>query len=294
MPKNFDATRQLQIVWDLMVDGEWRSLAQIAEVVGEPEASVSARLRDFRKPRCGAHNVFRRLLSTGMYEYRVVPAGTNDLPPVFEYGQVINALEKLLKKEQGVDYENFKLWKNTRLSLLDASKDEVLEAQRRLQPFVLDLDTRQHYGDGRELHFCHTTGAALMQNGEYKDLRHGDGIFMEATINNLQSNFNSPRFGQTRIEVAPEGLIVVMDENIPVSASTREKWNGKIVVRPDHSVKVRVQIDLGTVTEISLYGLLVNSTNVQLLLIKHQNAIKNILLARALKSRPDFATAAGV
>lgn len=36
-------------VWDLMIDGEWRSLRQIADSTGDPEASISARLRDVRK-----------------------------------------------------------------------------------------------------------------------------------------------------------------------------------------------------------------------------------------------------
>lgn len=36
-------------VWDLMIDGQWRSLRQISDATGDPEASVSARLRDVRK-----------------------------------------------------------------------------------------------------------------------------------------------------------------------------------------------------------------------------------------------------
>lgn len=36
-------------VWDLMIDGHWRSLRQISDATGDPEASVSARLRDVRK-----------------------------------------------------------------------------------------------------------------------------------------------------------------------------------------------------------------------------------------------------
>ena len=36
-------------VWDLMIDGQWRSLREISNATGDPEASVSARLRDVRK-----------------------------------------------------------------------------------------------------------------------------------------------------------------------------------------------------------------------------------------------------
>lgn len=65
-------TKQAQSVWDLMSDGKWRSLDQIAYTTRHPEASVSARLRDFRKPRFGGHTVERKYLGSGLYVYRVV------------------------------------------------------------------------------------------------------------------------------------------------------------------------------------------------------------------------------
>ena len=62
---------QRQRVWDLMQDGHWHTLEEIAHATGSPEASVSARLRDLRKPRFGAHNVERRRVAGGLHEYRV-------------------------------------------------------------------------------------------------------------------------------------------------------------------------------------------------------------------------------
>jgi hypothetical protein len=47
----FDLERlnaQMQRVHGLMVDGKWRSLREISDATGDPEASVSARLRDYR------------------------------------------------------------------------------------------------------------------------------------------------------------------------------------------------------------------------------------------------------
>lgn len=64
--------RQARIVFDLMRDGEWRTLAAIATIVDEPEASVSARLRDLRKPRFGEHVVERRYVGNGLWEYKLV------------------------------------------------------------------------------------------------------------------------------------------------------------------------------------------------------------------------------
>jgi hypothetical protein len=55
-----------------MKDGAWRSLAAISTATGDPEASVSARLRDLRKERFGGHDVKRRCLGRGLFEYRLV------------------------------------------------------------------------------------------------------------------------------------------------------------------------------------------------------------------------------
>jgi hypothetical protein len=40
---------QLCRVIDTMADGKWRSLREIAAITDDPEASISARLRDIRK-----------------------------------------------------------------------------------------------------------------------------------------------------------------------------------------------------------------------------------------------------
>ena len=64
--------RQARSVYDLMIDGQWRTLAEISEATGEPEASISARLRDFRKDRFGAHVVDREYLADGIWRYRVL------------------------------------------------------------------------------------------------------------------------------------------------------------------------------------------------------------------------------
>jgi hypothetical protein len=63
---------QLNRVWMLMVDGQWRTLKNISAVCQGSEAAVSARLRDFRKKKFGAHVVERRYLYSGLWEYRVI------------------------------------------------------------------------------------------------------------------------------------------------------------------------------------------------------------------------------
>ena len=65
---------QLERIFNLMRDGEWRTLREIAAVTGDPESSVSAQLRHLRKPRFGEHMVERRKRGPGggLFEYRVV------------------------------------------------------------------------------------------------------------------------------------------------------------------------------------------------------------------------------
>lgn len=54
-------------VWHLMRDGKWRTLDEISAATGAPEASVSARLRDMRKPRFGENTIERRHIARGSH-----------------------------------------------------------------------------------------------------------------------------------------------------------------------------------------------------------------------------------
>lgn len=65
-------SKQLYAVLDLMKDGRWRTLPQIASHTNSPEASISARLRDLRKPRFGGHTVEREYVSRGTFQYRLI------------------------------------------------------------------------------------------------------------------------------------------------------------------------------------------------------------------------------
>jgi hypothetical protein len=78
--------RQARMVWRVIRDGKWHTLGELATATGgEPEASVSARLRDFRKSRFGSHIIARRYVGDGLWEYRwqgpVTPPEPNPLGP---------------------------------------------------------------------------------------------------------------------------------------------------------------------------------------------------------------------
>jgi hypothetical protein len=65
-------SRQYKRVFELMKDGEWRTLRAVAEVLEDPESSIGARLRDMRKDRFGGHTVLRQYLMAGVFKYRLV------------------------------------------------------------------------------------------------------------------------------------------------------------------------------------------------------------------------------
>ena len=62
--------QQIRIL-DLMRDGSWRTLQEIADVTGDPTPSISAQLRHLRKPRFGSHTVEKRHVGSGLYQYRI-------------------------------------------------------------------------------------------------------------------------------------------------------------------------------------------------------------------------------
>lgn len=64
-------TSQHNEVFGLMSDGEWRTLGEIEEATGYPQASISAQLRHLRKHRFGSWNVEKRHIDHGLWQYRV-------------------------------------------------------------------------------------------------------------------------------------------------------------------------------------------------------------------------------
>ena len=72
-------TKQIGRVFDAMRDGNWRTVPEIAQIIGDPENSISAQLRHLRKPRFGAYTMEKRHRgdrSKALYEYRLLdPSG---------------------------------------------------------------------------------------------------------------------------------------------------------------------------------------------------------------------------
>lgn len=73
-------TIQIERIRTLMIDGAWRTLAEIEVMTGDPPASISAQLRHLRKERFGSWVVEKQRRgdpADGLYEYRLLPPDPN-------------------------------------------------------------------------------------------------------------------------------------------------------------------------------------------------------------------------
>jgi hypothetical protein len=67
---------QLRRVRDLMSDGRWHTLSGMSHALGDPESSISARIRDLRKRKFGGYTVERQYAGDGLWEYRILARET--------------------------------------------------------------------------------------------------------------------------------------------------------------------------------------------------------------------------
>jgi predicted transcriptional regulator len=77
-------TGQLQTIFTLMRDGQWRTLREVETATGFPQASISAQLRHLRKQRFGSYQLEKRrrgIETRGLYEYRLLPPVSDDTQP---------------------------------------------------------------------------------------------------------------------------------------------------------------------------------------------------------------------
>lgn len=75
---------QTKRVFDLMCDGKFRSVTEVARALRIPETSASSQLRNLRKQRFGGHDVPTRNNDAGFYEYRLIPAKPFTQTELFE------------------------------------------------------------------------------------------------------------------------------------------------------------------------------------------------------------------
>ena len=77
--KHLDETRldtQIAKVYRMMKRSSWTSLAVLSTQCDCSEASVSARLRDLRKPQWGGHDIDKKRMEGGLWAYKM----TSDKP----------------------------------------------------------------------------------------------------------------------------------------------------------------------------------------------------------------------
>jgi hypothetical protein len=71
--------RQRARIWKQMFSGNWKTIYELSVATGDPHQSVSARLRDLRKTKYGAHTVDRRYQAEGVWEYRLTVNNQREL-----------------------------------------------------------------------------------------------------------------------------------------------------------------------------------------------------------------------
>ncbi|MCW5615849.1 MAG: hypothetical protein KIT32_12070 [Rhodocyclaceae bacterium] len=59
---------QAQRVFNVMRDGKWHTLSEVERIMGDPQASISARFRDFRR---FGFTVEREFIRRGQHRYRL-------------------------------------------------------------------------------------------------------------------------------------------------------------------------------------------------------------------------------
>ena len=56
----------------ILADGQWHTLPELSKAACGSEASVSARIRDLRKPEFGGFTVDKEFIGNGLWRYRLV------------------------------------------------------------------------------------------------------------------------------------------------------------------------------------------------------------------------------
>lgn len=92
---------QMRRVFDAICDRQWHSLSELSATTGDPEASVSARLRDLRKVKFGGWRIESERFSGGWFRYRL--AGKNELAEVEQVVRRNSLRFRVAAAEQTVD-----------------------------------------------------------------------------------------------------------------------------------------------------------------------------------------------
>lgn len=140
---------QLHRVRTLMWDQAWRTLAEISAVTGDPEASISARLRDLRKKKFGEHVMNARIRGPqelGLWEYQVIPnKETENMTEQKIVRRRLSDSEKIARAQSQSEMvrkravEKQKQRVNEALLLLDGvDGSNILEAKARLTNWLME------------------------------------------------------------------------------------------------------------------------------------------------------------
>lgn len=69
---------QMHQILATLRSGDWLTLPELNEKTGAPVASISAQLRNLRKPEYGSHRIDRRRRAGNLFEYKLVESDHQD------------------------------------------------------------------------------------------------------------------------------------------------------------------------------------------------------------------------
>jgi len=110
-------TTQLAEVKSLMLDGAWWTIPDLTETVHGLPTAISARIRDFRKPKFGGHMILsaRVVGESGLWKYRLIKTP-----------EAMDGIRRLLGRPSGWMGGNVKQWE---LALLSKSGDQQCQSR---------------------------------------------------------------------------------------------------------------------------------------------------------------------
>lgn len=97
---------QILRIFNVMKDGQWRTIDEIEAITGDPKISIQSQLRHLRKERFGAYDVPKQRRGgedSNLWEYRVGERGTHVPKANDARLQLLEAREEIAALERELD-----------------------------------------------------------------------------------------------------------------------------------------------------------------------------------------------
>ena len=100
--RDFDRLKgQILDIYQVIRNGHWYTLSGLAKITKHPEASISAQLRNLRKPKFGGYTILSEHIGHGLYKYKLdlTAEKITYVPPVKSKENSADEMDKAVLKE---------------------------------------------------------------------------------------------------------------------------------------------------------------------------------------------------